>query len=387
MEIKAQRDRGVYLVDIAADRGVHPKTISRALQRGGPPDRKRRRRASKLDPYRDRVDALLRDGIWNCVVILREIQAAGYGGGITVLRSYVHDKRPLRQSRATVRFETEPAKQLQNDWGELDVEIAGQMQRVYFSANILGYSRGFHFWCGPSKDAEHTYEGLIRSFEYFGGVPLQVLVDNQGPLVLSHRRPHDVRYHERFLDLACLYGFTPAACRPARAQTKGKVERIVLYIKDHFFQRYRSFDSWAHLNAMAERWLREEAELRIHGTHGEVVRERLRRELPQLGALPDARFDTSYREQRIVGWDGYIDVRGNRYSVPAHLCGQPVTVRIGLDQRLRVFAGDDMVCDHVLRDHAAGWSVVPGHHAPLWRNTLAVEQRDLSTYAEVAGCS
>lgn len=50
MDIKAQRDRGVYLVDIGADLGVHPKTVRRALQRGGPPQRKRRSRKSLLDP-------------------------------------------------------------------------------------------------------------------------------------------------------------------------------------------------------------------------------------------------------------------------------------------------------------------------------------------------
>jgi transposase len=40
---------------------------------------------------------------------------------------------------------------------------------VHFIVNTLGYSRRFHFWCTDCEDAEHTYEGLIRSFEYFGG--------------------------------------------------------------------------------------------------------------------------------------------------------------------------------------------------------------------------
>ncbi|HOX26872.1 MAG TPA: hypothetical protein PLL30_14445 [Candidatus Krumholzibacteria bacterium] len=162
MDIKAQRHQGVYLVDIAADLGVHPKTIRRALQRGGPPSGKRRLRRSILDPYKDQIDTLLRDGVWNGVVILREIQAAGYRGGVSILRDYLRPKRPLRQSRATVRFETAPAQQLQNGWNELDVAIAGVIERVYVSVNTLGYSRGFHFWCELHKDAEHNYDGLIR---------------------------------------------------------------------------------------------------------------------------------------------------------------------------------------------------------------------------------
>lgn len=68
---------------------------------------------------------------------LREIQQAGYRGGQTILRDHVHPKRVLRGSPATVRFETEPGKQLQSDWGEVVVEIAGQMRKIYFIVNGL----------------------------------------------------------------------------------------------------------------------------------------------------------------------------------------------------------------------------------------------------------
>lgn len=76
------------------------------------------RRGAKLDPFKPLVDRLLADGVWNAVVVLREIQAAGYTGQLTVLRQYIQPKRVLRASRATVRFETPPGRQLQNDWGE-----------------------------------------------------------------------------------------------------------------------------------------------------------------------------------------------------------------------------------------------------------------------------
>ena len=112
---------------------------------------------------------------------------------------------------------------------------------------------------------------------------------------------------------------------------------MVGYIKHNFFVRYRSFESWAHLNQLAEQWLAEEADQRVHGTVKEVVAERFAREKPRLSALPQQRYDTSYREYRQVAWDGYIDVRGNRYSVPAALVGQAVAVRIGLDGSLRVY--------------------------------------------------
>ena len=119
MVIQALVKRGVYLCDIARQLGVHPKTVSRALARGSAPSPTRRARRSVLDPYRAQIDQLLAQGVWNAVVILRELQAQGYAGEISIVRDYIRPKRALRPSRATVRFETAPGQQLQGDWGTM----------------------------------------------------------------------------------------------------------------------------------------------------------------------------------------------------------------------------------------------------------------------------
>jgi hypothetical protein len=158
---------------------------------------------------------------------------------------------------------------------------------------------------------------------------------------------------------------------------------MVGYIKGNFFVRYRSFESWAHLNQLAEQWLREEADQRVQGTVKEVVAKRFEREKPKLKALPRIRYDTAYFESRRVAADAYIDVRGNRYSVPAELHGQRVAVRIGLDGTLRIYQAETLVAKHLLRDQAEGWSTVPDHHRALWE-AVKVEQRPLTVYEEVA---
>lgn len=389
--IKALNVRGVYQKDIAEQLGIHPKTVSRALKRGAAPQREVARRESKLAAYKPLVDRLLSEGVWNAVVIMRELQAAGYEGRYTMLRQYIAPKRVLRAGRQTVRFETAPGRQLQSDWGEIVTQIGGVESKISFIVNELAYSRRFHFWATLRQDAEHTYEGLIRSFEYFGGVAQEVLVDNQKAAVLRHAQNGAVQFQTRFADLAAHYGFTPRACRPYRARTKGKDERMVGYIKQHFFVRYRAFESLSHLNQVAEQWLKEEADGRVQDTVREVVRERFGREAPHLQPLPAVRYDTSYREVRHVAWDGYIDVRGNRYSVPGELAGQMVTVRIGLDDSLRIYQGERLVAHHTLQTVQQGWATVAEHHAQLWsdamRSQLQVDRRPLTVYEEVAAWS
>jgi transposase len=381
--IKTLKKRGVYNKDIAAELGVHPKTVSRALKRGSATQRKGQKRGSKLDEFKVEVDRLLAEGVWNAVVILREIQVQGYTGGITILREYIQPQRQQRQSKATVRFETPPGRQLQSDWGEIITYIGGVATKVYFIVNTLGFSRRFHFWCTDSLDAEHTYEGLIRSFEYFGGVTEEVLVDNQKTAVLDNRPGQAPTFNPRFLDLAGHYGFQPRACQPYRARTKGKTERMVGYVRHHFFVRYRAFDSWTHLNQEAEQWLADEADPRLHGTVNEVVALRFEREAPHLQALPKVRYDTAYLETRQVGWDGYVEVRGNRYSVPSSLTGTTVRVSIGLEGTLRVFSGETLVAHHQLQDASAGWVQVPLHHRQLWQAALGVQHRPLEAYEEL----
>ena len=224
--IQTKVNRGAFLKDIAADLGVHPKTVSRALRRQGAPSGKRpRARRGILDPYKDLVDDLLAEGVWNGVVIWRELQERGYRGGISILRDYIRPKRVLRKSRATVRFETKPGQQMQGDWGEVWTWIAGQRTKVHFSVNTLSFSCRFHFWAAEREDAEHIYEGILRAFEHFGGSTAEVLVDNPTALVITNGSGR--RFNPRFVDLAEHYGFAPRACRPYRAQTKGKDERLV----------------------------------------------------------------------------------------------------------------------------------------------------------------
>ena len=154
---------------------------------------------------------------------------------------------------------------------------------------------------------------------------------------------------------------------------------MVGYVKQNFFVRYRSFEGWVHLNQLAEQWLKEEADLRVQGTVKEVVAERFEWERLHLKPLPNIRYDTSYFEYRQAAWDGYIEVRGNRYSVPAD--------RFGSDRHLQPVDRADRadILVHQIRqqcNHSAG----PARRGSLSRDgisRLAEDHRDLCH----SGCS
>jgi hypothetical protein len=159
---------------------------------------------------------------------------------------------------------------------------------------------------------------------------------------------------------------------------------MVGYVQHHVFVRYRAFESGAHLQQLAEQWLREEADRRWHGTVQELVAERFAREAPTLRPLPSSRYDPAYWEIRQVSWDASSDVRGRRYSVPADVAGQSVQIRLTLEGALAIYDGERLVASHRVVSGEPGWVTVADHHAALGAQTLAVEQRPLAVYEEVA---
>ena len=154
--IKQMRQQGAYIVDIAAQIGCSERTVRRYLKYPEPPARKTRHKMVKLKPFMDYIDMRLAENVWNSEVIFAEIKAMGYTGGRSMLRYYIQPKRKMRPSKRTVRFETQPGYQLQHDWGEVEVEVAGQRCKVNFAVNTLGFSRRFHVFAAPKLKSPGT---------------------------------------------------------------------------------------------------------------------------------------------------------------------------------------------------------------------------------------
>ncbi len=158
---------------------------------------------------------------------------------------------------------------------------------------------------------------------------------------------------------------------------------MVGYVKHNFFTRYRQFESFAHVNQLLAMWLAKVADQRHLRQFKQTPENRFAEEKIALMPLPATDFDTSYFDLRQVAWDSYIDVRGNRYSVPSFWCGRAVNIRIGLDNTLRIYGDEQLLATHLLQEVTQGWQKVPEHHQALWQQVNRVASRSLSVYEEL----
>lgn len=212
-------------------------------------------------------------------VLLREIRERGYTGGISQLKVWLAPMKK-REAEVVVRFETAPGKQMQVDF----TEVRRGRHRLLAFVATMGYSRASFVKFTEKEDTEALCEGLREAFDYFGGVPEQVLFDNTKCVVVE-RDAYGLgrhRWNERLKELAELCGFTPKLCRPYRAKTKGKVERFHGYLKGSFFRPLAASLAAAGLvldaaaaNVSVRRWLEEVANLRVHGTTDAIPAQRL----------------------------------------------------------------------------------------------------------------
>lgn len=298
MLLRHHLEQGTSKSALARQLGVHRDTIHRWI-RDGELDRDldrervrygpRRPVATKLDAYKSIVEARLAAyPPLSAVRLLEEIRAAGYTGGYSQLKEAVRLLRPVPPPEAVVRFETPPGRQGQVDFAEFRFPWG----RRYALLVVLGYSR--LLWCrfGPRQDMRTLLTGLEDAFLAFGGVPHELLFDQMKAVITRDLRLQGgaLVHNLEFLRFAHHWGFTPRAYRPYRAQTKGKVERPVRYVRENLVYG-RTFLNDGDLAQQCTDWLTRVANARVHGTTHEPPHARFDRdERAQLQPLPARRY-------------------------------------------------------------------------------------------------
>ena len=230
--IRRMRARGMAKKAIARELGLDVKTVRKWLSREWKPQR-RESQEPGLAKYDEWIRKRFPEVGYSASVLHRELQALGYEGSYVTAQRYV---RPMRAEAgaetATLRYETEPGAQAQADWGVLGVWIGQSKVKVHLFVMVLGYSRRIFARAYVSERLENLLDGHEKAFEHFGGRTESILYDNPRTIVLGKDETNgEVRWNRRFKDRMDFYGIEVKLCRYYRAQTKGKVESGVKYVK------------------------------------------------------------------------------------------------------------------------------------------------------------
>jgi transposase len=292
----------------------------------------------------------------------------------TVQRAVEERRRELAaKAVATVRYETVPGRQMQIDFGQKWVRIAGERARVYLLVAVLSHSRRLFAKAFLSERQDDWREGIAAAFRHFGGVPRELLGDNAKALVIEHNRAaQTVTFHPGYLAFCKDWDVVPRACGPYRARTKGKSESGVKYVKRNGLAG-REFESFAALEAHLGEWLAL-ADQREHGTTHEAPAFRFERDernaLRPLPARPPVARDR--RLVREVANDALVDVDTVRYSVPHRLVKERVEVQIG-ELQVTIFYGQAVVARHARSFEPHSKVIDPAHYEGLWRPATQTE--------------
>ena len=296
----------------------------------------------------------------------RELKVLGYEGGYSILKSYVSPRRRRRQPHATMRFETAPGEQAQVDWGSLAYIGEDSKRRPTWAfVMTLGWSRACYVELVRRANTAAFIQCHVNAFEYLGGVPRRCLYDNAKVVTLGRDEEKRPVWNQRMLDfalrvdLALRVGFEVRLCQPYRAQTKGKVESGVKYVKGNMWPSIRFTDD-ADLDREGLEWCDSVASRRIHGTTHRVPWEMLAEERPHLGKLPSRNALAPYlREEGKVARDGFVRWEGSRYGVHWKWAGR--TVQVGQRQgTVEIWAGEKCIAVHPRAQQPGRRFILPG---------------------------
>ncbi len=362
-ELWRMRVDGQSISEIARVTGLDRKTVRSALQRPEwVPYQRTAVSATLMSVHQEWLVTRAPAVNYSARILFQELRATrGYTGGYDSVRNAV---RPLRQdataaSLTQCRFETDPGEQAQVDWGQARVRFADGPATVHIFVMTLGFSR--RAW---AEGYENEQMGALlaaheHAFAHFGGRTRELLYDRMRTVTMELTN-NQRRWNPTFEAFARHWGFEPRLCRAYRAQTKGKVESGVKYVKRNFLPG-RVFRDLVDFNDQLVAWLSEIADVRIHGTTHERPIDRFAREAAALASTGEQpSFFQAMRRERIVADDWLVAIDANRYSVPWRLIGKTVSVvRVG--DSWQISHRGEVVAEHAILSGRHQLQVNPAH--------------------------
>ena len=350
------------------------ETVKKALESAAPATYtlEKPRPAPVLGPYKERIAELLEENAtlprkqrYTGHQIFGILQEEGYTGAESTVRGYLAQCRGARRHKRPVYLPLafDPGVDAQVDWGEAEVILAGEPTKVQLFVIRLCYSRRTFVMAFPSQKQEAFFEGHVRAFEFFGGVPERISYDNLKVAVLRVLEGRNREEQAAFIQFRSHYLFKSRFCTPGQGHEKGGVEHDVKFTRRNYLPGRPALDSFEALNARLLARCRADDDRRVD-RQPLTIGEAWQQERPLLRERPEHAFDCC--AQRVAQLNGYSQVvfETNRYSVPADQAYRNLMLK-AYPFHIEVLWMDQVLARHP-RSYAREQDIVdPLHYLPL----------------------
>lgn len=382
--------------DIAEKLEMSRNTVTRLLELSEPPRYERIPQGSKLDPHKGSIAKMLKeDASAPATVIIERLRRDGYDGGITILKEYLREVRPLFvEAELRQRTSYLPGEIGHTDWWDTGVWVPvgkGAVREVFGLVTTLPHSAAHAAAFALSKTVADFVSVFSATLGGLGGAPEKMAVDRDPSIVVPRSRP--ARLHD---EVAALFGalrIKPVILGPKKPQSKGQVERTIGYLETSFLP-LRRFEGIEDFQSQHDQWAQEVAFSRHHRRVGAKVADAWTVERGFLAPLPDPLPDTDRRTEVRVQKDGFCRIGDVDYSVPPGLAGRRLGVRVSPTEVILFSEGKEIARHR--RSYVPADVVLAPAHARALRLAREARQRlqaadpdipevDLGRYDTLAG--
>ena len=361
--VKTLLERGKSQREISRELKIHRDTVRKikeSIESGHvepPPITKPRKLDAYHDEIRDRIHYQSAQLVYEWLVGEKGVEVS-----YPTVSRYV---RQFKHEEVYVPVHSDPGEEAQVDFGYLGrFVLNGKLVKVWIFCMILSHSRYGYFELVLDQSVKTFIGCHLHAFEFFGGVPETVKIDNLKAGVITPNFYEAVIQHQ-YAEFHSHYGSLPITARPRRGQDKGKVESGVKYVKGNFLKRSRDKD-YDRLERDLKHWRDEICNRRVHGTTrripGDVFAQT---EKAHLKPLPQQRYEHYEICQRKVDRMGHVTYQYNHYSVPSQYTGQEVDLRCN-GSVLRISLNGDEIALHSIF-HGTGEFITKESHKPAYK--------------------
>ncbi len=256
--------------------------------------------------------------------------------------------KPQTNNKAHLRYETEFGQQLQFDWKE-DIKMIskhGELFEFNIFSSTLGASRLHVFIYSKFKTRIDVQRCLIKTFEYIGGVPKELLTDNMSSIVDT--KTHT--FYKEFITFTNDMQTKPKNCKPRHPYTKGKDESANRFMSWLIPYNNEFEDEQELIKIIGE--INLKVNRQVNSTIGVAPIMLFNKEKEYLQPLPNSKIMDQYLIDTVhvkISNESLFYYKGKKYSVPNKFINYTLDIQED-NNKLYVYYNKELITIHAISE-------------------------------------